>query len=251
MNTELVSKTVPNKTYFNNVLCNLVEDEIITLDEKVKSLDNLNAEQLIIYIARVSSSRDNKLEDYEELLNYLINNAHWSPFEHAYMTIEIETSRAIGRQLIRHRSFTFQEFSQRYSKALNFEDIELREQPENNRQSSGELVDPYILGHHHGEVSSIIKDHLEIDVMCLYETLLEKGVARECARMILPECTTTTIYMTGNIRSWLAFLNIRLDHHAQKEIRIVAEEIANILKNEFPIITEATKTFNNYSGNFM
>ena len=203
-----------------------------------------NAEDHIVEVARVSSSRKNKKDKPEGLLSYLVRHKHWSPFEHSYATFEIETSKAIGIQLIRHRSFSFQEFSQRYqdvNKAGDsmFEPIELRAQCEDNRQSSTEVIDPEIgFENFKGKASEVIKTHLFRSEF-LYNQLLEAGVAREQARMILPLATTTKIHMTGSIRSWIHFLKLRDDDHAQKEIQLVAKEIKSIFIQEFPIISKA------------
>lgn len=200
-------------------------------------------EENIVEIARVSSSRKDKKENPEGLINYLIKNKHWSPFEHGFMTIEIETSKAIGIQLIRHRSFTFQEFSQRYSVVDKIEPIELRQQHKNNRQSSTEVFDPIVRmpiesGGANIEASRLIKQVIE-SAQVVYETLLEAGVARECARMVLPMATSTKIYMSGSIRSWIHFIQIRDDEHAQKEIREIAAEIKNIFIKKLPLISNA------------
>ncbi len=207
-----------------------------------------NAEETIVYIARVSSKRKDKKSKPEGLINYLINNYHWSPFEHASMTLEIETSKAIGIQLIRHRSFTFQEFSQRYQDVSlldnMFEEIELRQQAEDNRQSSTDKFDPKINAFEFTgtnmpmDASTLIGRHLA-KTKKLYSALLEKGVARETARMILPMCTQTKIYMTGTVRSWIHFLKLRDDKHAQKEIQIVAKRAKSIFIEQFPIISNA------------
>lgn len=206
-----------------------------------------NSELNIVEIARVSSSRQDKSEAPEGLINYLIKNKHWSPFEHSYMTIEIQTSKAIGIQLLRHRSFTFQEFSQRYAKVEAIEPIELREQAITNRQSSTEVFDPelnlytYFAGRTNGsdiKASEAIEAYLN-QGKDLYEELLSKGVAKECARMILPMTTQTTIYMTGSIRSWIHFLEIRDDAHAQKEVQLIAREIKKIFIEQLPLISNA------------
>ena len=193
------------------------------------------AEENIVYIARVSSRREDKKSKPEGLLNYLIQHKHWSPFEHSHMSVEIETSKAIGIQLIRHRSFTFQEFSQRYQDVSllgdMFEDIEFRKQCEDNRQSSTEI--------HEG--SNAEAKRILLDIKNLYQGLLEDGVARETARMILPLCTKTKIHMTGSIRSWVHFLELRDDGHAQKEIQLIAKEIKRIFVEEFPVISKALK----------
>lgn len=206
-----------------------------------------NAEIAIVEIARVSSSRKDKSEKTEGLINYLIKHKHYSPFEHGYMTLEIETSKAIGIQLLRHRSFTFQEFSQRYSTVTKIEPIELREQHKNNRQSSTDVFDPCMSmdGYFAGftpdaylNASSLIEGHIE-ETLEFYNKLLEAGVARECARMVLPMATSTTIYMTGSIRSWIHLIDIRSDSHAQKEIQLISEEMRSIFINQLPIISKA------------
>jgi len=238
-NVELVSKTVPNKDYIKKYFESISDEIDIKRWEKI--VDDVSAEQLMIYIARVSSSRDNKLEDYEGLLNYLIEHGHWSPFEHAYMTVEIETSRAIGRQLLRHRSFTFQEFSQRYSSDIEFENVELRGQPENNRQSSSEVINPEL----HDPFTGLKENARDsVDVLLqvingMYDRLINAGVASETARMILPECTRTTLYMKGSVRSWIHYLELRSKENTQKEHRKVANEIGKIFQQEFPVISNA------------
>lgn len=207
---------------------------------KLKSITP-NAEVNIVEIARVSSTRTDKSEKPEGLINYLINNKHFSPFEHSYLTVEIVTSKAIGIQLLRHRSFTFQEFSQRYAKVEAFEPIELRRQAETNRQSSTEVFDPKIGVWEDNDdlkASEAIDSYLE-EGRILYNSLLEAGVAKECARMILPMCTQTTIFMTGSIRSWLHFLEVRDDVHAQLEVQLIAKEIKKIFIQQLPIISKA------------
>lgn len=196
-----------------------------------------NAEVNIIEIARVSSSRVDKSEKPEGLINYLIKNRHWSPFEHASMTVEIVTSKAIAIQYLRHRSFTFQELSQRYAVVENLEPIELRGQHKNNRQSSTDVFDPY-LGHEDEKASQAIERYLNSGQQ-LYKILLDHGVARECARMILPMTTQTTLFMTGTLRSWIHLLDIRDDPHAQKEAQMIAKAIKVIFKEQFPIISNA------------
>lgn len=201
------------------------------------------AEEHIVEVARVSSSRKNKKEDYVGLINYLIKHKHWSPFEHAYVTFEIETSKAIGIQLLRHRSFTFQEFSQRYQDVNKicaekvgirndiFEPIELRMQAEDNRQSSTEIY----VDRKETNLEGAIQRHMDLSEN-LYSIMLSLGIARETARMVLPLCTKTKIHMTGSVRSWIHFLDIRDDHHAQKEIQEIAREIRSELSNHMPNI---------------
>jgi len=201
------------------------------------------AEEHIVEIARVSSSRKDKKANASGLLRYLVRHKHWSPFEHGHATFEIETSKAIGIQLIRHRSFSFQEFSQRYqdvNKAGDsmFEPIELRAQCEDNRQSSTEVINPKL---ENGIIANTaIEQHLN-QAHKLYNQLLEAGVAREQARMVLPLATTTKIHMTGSIRSWIHFLELRDDEHAQKEIQMVAKEIKKHFKEQFPVISDALR----------
>lgn len=218
-----------------------------------------NAELNVVEIARVSSSRTDKTENPEGLINYLIKNKHWSPFQHSYLTFEITTSKAIGIQLLRHLSFTFQEFSQRYAKVEKIESIEFRLQAEKNRQSSTipignvyqndnifnvkieNLVEFDIDINKAEEIGKwllTVGNHLE-DGLDLYKQGLELGVAKECARMILPMATETKIYMTGSIRSWIHFLEIRNDAHAQKEVQLIAKEIKKLFIVECPIISGA------------
>lgn len=202
-----------------------------------------DAEMHIVEVARVSSSRTDKKSKPEGLLSYLVRHKHWSPFEHSYATFEIETSKAIGIQLIRHRSFTFQEFSQRYQDVNHmgdiFESVELRSQAEDNRQSSVDVINPKIdFKYPKINASAVINNHLK-DAHELYNKLLEAGVARETARMVLPLCTKTKIHMTGSLRSWIHFLELRDDPHAQKEIQEIAKEIKQQFADKFPIISKA------------
>jgi len=203
------------------------------------------AEQNIVEIARVSSSRKDKTAKPEGLLNYLINHKHYSPFEHAYMTLEIETSKAIGIQLIRHRSFTFQEFSQRYQDVNSlddlFEPIEIRKQCEDNRQSSTEVFDP-LIEYKTGSFPASNEINYALNACRdTYNKLIKAGVAREVARMILPMTTKTKIYMTGSLRSWIHFFDIRDSEHAQKEIQLIAQEGKEVFKKTLPIISKALK----------
>lgn len=199
-----------------------------------------NAEVNIVEIARVSSSREDKKADPDKLINYLIKNKHWSPFEHSYLTFEIKTTKAIGIQLLRHRSFTFQELSQRYAEIEGYEFPEIRRQAEKDRQSSTEVFEPMIKDPISGEeydAGSAISAYLQQGEH-LYKELIRAGVAKECARMILPMCTETIIYMTGSVRSWIHFLDIRDDSHTQKECQSVAKEIKKIFVKELPIISK-------------
>jgi thymidylate synthase (FAD) len=187
------------------------------------------AEDLISYCARVSNpSNQLNVETAPKLLKYLITHKHFSPYEMVNMCVEIKTSRAIAAQILRHRSFSFQEFSQRYSQSTSFEDIEWRMQGKTNRQVGDEEVD----------LSPELKDEVDTTLATckeLYDKLIEKGLAKECARMILPLTTSTTIFMSGTIRSWIHYLNLRTEEDTQKEHRIIAEEIKKIFIKEFPV----------------
>jgi len=190
------------------------------------------ADDLIAYCARVSSpqNQDNHATA-GRLLAYCLRNKHWSVFEQASMTVEIETSRAIAQQILRHRSFCFQEFSQRYAVATSLELIELRKQGSTNRQGGEEVIDDHYA---RTRVDTAINTAVSV-----YEELVGLGVAKESARFVLPLCTQTRIYMTGTIRSWIHYLDQRLDSHAQKEHRLVAQEIETIFRATFPKVSEA------------
>ncbi len=224
------------------------------IDKMKVSLKSItpNAEVNIVEIARVSSSRTDKTEKPEGLINYLIKNKHWSPFEHAYLTFEISTSKAIGIQLLRHVSFRFQEFSQRYAKVESIEPIEFRKQAVKNRQSSEDVMGSIII--HNRLLSTAVLDSLDgslhdffnrvaknlKETLSLYEEGIDQyGIAKECMRMILPMATSTKIYMTGSVRSWIHCLEIRDDAHAQKEVQLIAKDIKSLFIKELPIISNA------------
>lgn len=192
----------------------------------------LSFEEAIIHDARVTTP-DNRLnhETAPKLLRYLIDSNHWSPFETGSVKFEIETSRAIAQQLLRHRSFSFQEFSQRYAKVEEMEPIELRYQTDKNRQSSSDICND-------SELNTLIDIRI-IQSQSLYDLLIKKGIAKECARMILPLATQTTLIMHGTLRSWIHFLDQRCDDHAQKEIRLIAEEIKSQLSKICPWTAKA------------
>jgi thymidylate synthase (FAD) len=185
-------------------------------------------EQFIVYIARVSNPANQmNTETGYKLIRYLIKHKHWSPFEHVSCTFEIKTSRAIAAQILRHRSFTFQEFSQRYAQATSLEKIEWRKQGKTNRQVGDESIK--LPAHLQATV-----DNLQNLVKGTYDTLIEAGIAKESARMILPLNTSTTIYMTGSLRSWIHYLELRCAEGTQKEHRDIALDIKKCLENEFP-----------------
>lgn len=195
--------------------------------------ENLSASDFIVYCARVSNP-SNQLNTLTgpKLLAYCIKHGHWSIFEQASMTVEIVTSRAIAAQIIRHRSFCFQEFSQRYSTALEMEPVELRTQDLKNRQASGE---PF----QHKWALDAVAD-VTFKAWNVYRELISTGVSRETARMILPMCTQTTIYMTGSVRSWIHYFEQRCAKGTQKEHRDIAISIRDtIFAKEFAAIHEA------------
>jgi len=191
-----------------------------------------DAEKTIVYCARVSSPENQNNEaTAPRLVNYLIKHKHWSPFEMANMCVEITTSRAIATQILRHRSFSFQEFSQRYSEATNFEGIQLRKPAEKNRQSSSDLINDPLL-------QDIAQNSVD-EAFRAYELLIENGVAKECARGVLPLNTQTKLYMNGTIRSWIHYIELRTNEDTQKEHRDVAQGIKEIFIEQFPTISEA------------
>ena len=196
-----------------------------------------DAEQLMAYIARVSNPSNQDNEKYAGLLKYCIKHNHWSVFEQSTMTLEIETTRAIAAQILRHRSFTFQEFSQRYAQTTSLGDIELpelRRQDEKNRQNSTDDLDPEITDKFNRQMITLFSS-----AKSLYEQMLSQGVAKECARMVLPLCTPTRIYMTGSCRSWIHYINLRSAHGTQKEHMIIAEACRKVFIEQFPAVSEA------------
>ena len=196
-----------------------------------------DAEQTMAYIARVSNPSNQDNEKYSGLLKSCIKHNHWSVFEQSSMSLEIETSRAIAAQILRHRSFTFQEFSQRYaaSTALgDFELPELRRQDTKNRQNSTNDLEPEKIEKFEKQMITLFSS-----AKSLYEQMLSQGVAKECARMVLPLCTPTRIYMTGSCRSWVHYINLRSAHGTQKEHMQIAEECRKIFIEQFPNVSEA------------
>ena len=188
----------------------------------------ITAEEFIVYCARVSNpSNQNNLDTGARLIRYCVKNKHWSIFEQVSCTFEIKTSRAIAAQILRHRSFTFQEFSQRYAQATSLEKIEWRKQGKTNRQVGDESI---ILPKH----LQATVDNLQNLIKGTYDTLIEAGIAKESARMILPLNTSTTIYMTGSLRSWIHYLELRCAEGTQKEHRDIALDIKKRLEKEFP-----------------
>ena len=190
------------------------------------------ADELISYCARVSNPANQlNVETAPRLLRYCVKHGHWSIFETVSMTVEIVTSRAIAAQLLRHRSFTFQEFSQRYAESQTYEITELRTQDAKNRQGSGVVIDD-------NQLKKNVDNAVLTSFIC-YKILIESGVSKETARMVLPLCTQTTLYMTGNVRSWIHYLEQRCAEGTQKEHRDVAQAIKQIFTTQFPTVAEA------------
>jgi len=197
-----------------------------------------NPEETMAYIARVSNPQNQDNPSFEGLLKYCINHGHWSVFEQAFMTLEIETSRAIAAQILRHRSFTYQEFSQRYAdSSLLAETIpvpELRRQDTKNRQNSIDDLDPEFV-----ELTTRqIQTHFA-QGMSLYQHMLDCGIAKECARMVLPLATPTRIYMSGSCRSWVHYITLRSANGTQKEHMEIAEQCKQIFCEQFPTVGKA------------
>ena len=196
-----------------------------------------DAEKLMAYVARVSNPSNQDNEKFAGLLKYCINHQHWSVFEQSSMTLEIETTRAIAAQILRHRSFTYQEFSQRYASSTSLGKIpvpEYRKQDTKNRQNSTDDLDPFLK-----QTLELQTQTLFDSATALYEQMLADGVAKECARMVLPLATPTRIYMTGSCRSWIHYINLRSAHGTQKEHMVIAEGCREVFIEQFPTVSEA------------
>ena len=196
-----------------------------------------DAEKNMAFVARVSNPNNQGNENFSGLLKYFIKHQHWSVFEQAHMTLEIETTRAIAAQILRHRSFTFQEFSQRYAQSNELGEIdlpELRRQDSKNRQNSIDDLDVKVVDKLNRQMITLFSS-----AQSLYNQMIEEGVAKECARMVLPLCTPTRIYMTGSVRSWIHYIDLRSAHGTQKEHMEIAESCKDIFKEQFPVVSEA------------
>jgi len=197
-----------------------------------------DAERHMAYCARVSNpSNQNNHETAPRLLRYCIKHQHWSIFETASMQVEIETTRAVAAQILRHRSFSFQEFSQRYSSVDQlgtFGVPHLRSQDLKNKQASHDDLDPEFTDLMEKKIQTLYNESLD-----LYEYMLHKGVAKECARSILPLGTPTRLYMSGSIRSWIHYIQIRAGIETQLEHRLIAEEVKEIFAEQLPDVFEA------------
>ena len=196
-----------------------------------------NPEQTMAYIARVSNPSNQNNENYAGLLRYCIKHQHWSVFEQSSMTLEIETTRGLAAQVLRHRSFTFQEFSQRYadSNLLGKIDLpDLRRQDTKNRQNSIDNLDPEIVEKLNKQMTTLFESSL-----ALYNQMLELGVAKECARFVLPLATPTRLYMTGSCRSWIHYIQLRSAHGTQKEHMDIANACKGLFVQYYPTVAEA------------
>ena len=197
-----------------------------------------DAEKTIAYIARVSNPKNQDNEKFAGLLKYCIKHGHWSVFEQAFMTVEINTTRGLAAQILRHRSFTYQEFSQRYADSSLLGQViplpALRRQDTKNRQNSTDDLDPLVVQ----DFNRKMQKHF-VDGMHLYKEMLEAGVAKESARFVLPLATPTRLYMTGSCRSWIHYINLRSAHGTQKEHVDLVSEVRSIFVKEFPTVAEA------------
>jgi thymidylate synthase (FAD) len=195
------------------------------------------AEKLMAYCARVSNPSNQNNEDFGKLLRYCIKHKHWSIFEQASMTVEIETTRGIAAQILRHRSFTFQEFSQRYADASLLGGIpipELRRQDNKNKQNSTDDLDPAIVNTYKVQMYKLFNDSVE-----LYKKMIADDVAKECARFVLPLATPTKLYMSGSVRSWIHYIDLRSANGTQKEHMDIANGCKDIFSEQFPNVSKA------------
>ena len=197
-----------------------------------------DAEKMMAYVARVSNPNNQENPNYAKLLGYCIKHNHWSVFEQSFMTLEIETTRGLAAQILRHRSFTYQEFSQRYADSSMLADtipmFDLRRQDTKNRQNSIDDIDPFVKQ----EFEIKIRRHFD-EAMVLYQSMLDSGIAKECARFVLPLATPTRLYMSGSCRSWIHYITLRSANGTQKEHMDIAEECKKIFVEQFPTCAEA------------
>ena len=196
-----------------------------------------DAEKHIAYCARVSNPSNQNNESIAGLLKYCIKHQHWSIFEQAFMTLEIATTRGLAAQILRHRSFTYQEFSQRYAESTALGDIELpelRRQDDKNRQNSIDDLDPKVVDKLNRQMNTLFSS-----AYSLYTQMLDEGVAKECARFVLPLATPTRLYMSGTVRSWLHYIELRTGHGTQKEHMEIATACKGIFSEQFPTIASA------------
>ena len=197
-----------------------------------------DAEKMMAYVARVSNPNNQENPNYAKLLGYCIKHNHWSVFEQAFMTLELETTRGVAAQVLRHRSFTYQEFSQRYADSSMLADTiplpELRRQDTKNRQNSIDDIDPFKRQKYEMKMQELFGRSMD-----LYREMLDEGIAKECARFVLPLATPTRIYMSGSCRSWIHYINLRTANGTQKEHMDLAEGCKKIFIEQFPTCAEA------------
>ena len=196
-----------------------------------------DAEQHMAYCARVSNPNNQENEKYAGLLRYCIKHQHWSIFEQAFMTLEINTTRGLAAQILRHRSFTYREFSQRYADSNllgNIDLPDLRRQDTKNRQNSIDNLEPEIVEKLNKQMTTLFESSF-----ALYNQMLELGVAKECARFVLPLATPTRLYMSGSVRSWIHYIELRSGHGTQKEHMDIANACKSIFTEQFPTVAEA------------
>lgn len=221
--------------------------KLVSVTKSLIEEKELSAEELLVYIARVSNpSNQMNTETSDKLIGYLIKNKHWSPFDMINLTVEVTTSKVVGIQILRHWSIKPQEFSQRYAEVVDIEPIELRKQGATNRQVGDEVFDPIIpiVNEDNQDISqkaSAVIDWYIKQGVHWYKELIRLGVAKECARMILPMATSTTLYLNGSVRSWIHYLEQRTSQHAQKEHRDVAKLVEDIFKQQFPATSKALR----------
>ena len=211
----------------------------MTTDSQIKLVSvTPDAEQHMAYVARVSNPNNQDNDKFAGLLKYCIKHGHWSVFEQAFMTVEINTTRGLAAQILRHRSFTFQEFSQRYADTNLLDSSipvpDLRSQDLKNRQNSNDDISQ----EKKEEYQALIARHFS-EAMDLYNALLQEGVAKECARFVLPLATPTRIYMTGSVRSWVHYIDLRSAHGTQKEHMDVVKRVRSIFSEQFPTVAQA------------
>ena len=203
-----------------------------------------DAEQLIAYMARVSNPDNQDNPQSERLIRYLIKHKHWSPFEMVNMCVQIETTRSVAAQILRHRSFSFQEFSQRYAQVSQPAILpKLRRQDTKNRQNSVDDLDPHTVEEFNVKINSLF----ELSES-LYNEMLAAGVAKECARDVLPLSTPTKLYMNGTLRSWLHYCDLRCANGTQYEHKLIADQVKGIIEQEFPTIYAAMFCYGTTGG---
>jgi len=210
-----------------------------TTDTQIKLVSvTPDAEKTMGYVARVSNPNNQENPKVAGLLSYCIKHGHWSVFEQAHMTVEINTTRGLAAQILRHRSFTYQEFSQRYADVSYLREHiplpELRSQDDKNRQNSIDDVDPSIVEKYNKKMRAQFDASID-----LYKEMLHDGIAKECARFVLPLATPTRLYMTGSVRSWIHYIELRSAHGTQKEHMDLVENVRKIFIAQFPIVSQA------------